>query len=180
MESNRLTEHAQSLLGSVKRENPRGMGKLGNELPISSTNETTKKTEGFSFAKGVFHGADMPFSKAIGLKVVQAWSGMSDTIYMSWYVPGLQFPTPCRVDESVCFCPHALSKGPLSMPGACAWIPAKKSMTSLGHYVVMLDIIWWCSSNIGYLGWWHLHQYWRGIKGRMHGREGVPSCDFIE
>ena len=31
MESNRLTQHAQSLLGGVKRENPRGKGKLGNE-----------------------------------------------------------------------------------------------------------------------------------------------------
>ena len=31
MGSNRLTEHAQSLLGGVKRENPRGKGKLGNE-----------------------------------------------------------------------------------------------------------------------------------------------------
>ena len=31
MESNRLTEHAQSLLGGVKRENPKGKGKLGNE-----------------------------------------------------------------------------------------------------------------------------------------------------
>ena len=31
MESNRITEHAQSLLGGVKRENPRGKGKLGNE-----------------------------------------------------------------------------------------------------------------------------------------------------
>ena len=32
MESNRLTEHAQSLLGGVKSENPRGKGKLGNEI----------------------------------------------------------------------------------------------------------------------------------------------------
>ena len=31
MESNRLTEHVQSLLGGVKRENPKGKGKLGNE-----------------------------------------------------------------------------------------------------------------------------------------------------
>ena len=31
MESNKLTEHVQSLLGGVKRENPRGKGKLGNE-----------------------------------------------------------------------------------------------------------------------------------------------------
>ena len=31
MESNRLSEHAQSLLGGVKRENPMGKGKLGNE-----------------------------------------------------------------------------------------------------------------------------------------------------
>ena len=31
MESNRLTEHAQSLLGSVERENPWGRGELGNE-----------------------------------------------------------------------------------------------------------------------------------------------------
>ena len=31
MESNRLTGHAQSLLGGVKSENPRGKGKLGNE-----------------------------------------------------------------------------------------------------------------------------------------------------
>ena len=31
MKSNRLTEHAQSLLGGVKSENPRGNGKLGNE-----------------------------------------------------------------------------------------------------------------------------------------------------
>ena len=32
MESNRLTEQAQSLLGGVKSENPRGKGKLGNEI----------------------------------------------------------------------------------------------------------------------------------------------------
>ena len=32
MESNRLTEHAQSLLGCVKSEDPRGEGKLGNEI----------------------------------------------------------------------------------------------------------------------------------------------------
>ena len=32
MESNRLTEHAQSLLGGVKSENPRQKGKLGNEI----------------------------------------------------------------------------------------------------------------------------------------------------
>ena len=31
MESNRLTEHAQSLLGGVKSENPRGEGNLENE-----------------------------------------------------------------------------------------------------------------------------------------------------
>ena len=31
MGSNKLNEHAQSLLGGVKRENPRGKGKLGNE-----------------------------------------------------------------------------------------------------------------------------------------------------
>ena len=31
MESNRLTEHAQSQLGGVKKENPKGKGKLGNE-----------------------------------------------------------------------------------------------------------------------------------------------------
>ena len=31
MESNRLTEHAQNLLGGVNRENTRGKGKLGNE-----------------------------------------------------------------------------------------------------------------------------------------------------
>ena len=31
MESNRLTKHAQSLLGDVKSENPKGKGKLGNE-----------------------------------------------------------------------------------------------------------------------------------------------------
>ena len=31
MESNRFTEHAQSQLGGVKKENPRGKGKLGNE-----------------------------------------------------------------------------------------------------------------------------------------------------
>ena len=32
MESNTLTEHAQNLLGGVKRENPRGKGNLGNEI----------------------------------------------------------------------------------------------------------------------------------------------------
>ena len=32
MESNMLTEHAQSMLGSVKSENPIGKGKLGNEI----------------------------------------------------------------------------------------------------------------------------------------------------
>ena len=31
MESNRLTEHAQSQLESVKGENTKGKGKLGNE-----------------------------------------------------------------------------------------------------------------------------------------------------
>ena len=31
MEYNRLTEHAQSQLGGVKKENPKGKGKLGNE-----------------------------------------------------------------------------------------------------------------------------------------------------
>ena len=30
--SNRLTEHAQSLLGGVKQENPKGKGKLRNEI----------------------------------------------------------------------------------------------------------------------------------------------------
>ena len=35
MESNRPIEHAQSLLGGVKRENPKGKGKLGKgNLPI--------------------------------------------------------------------------------------------------------------------------------------------------
>ena len=32
MESNRLTEHAQSLLGGVKSEKPKGKGKLENEI----------------------------------------------------------------------------------------------------------------------------------------------------
>ena len=63
----------------------------------------------------------------------------------------------------------------LSVPDACTNIPSKRSMTSLGHHVMMSGIIWWCTSDVGDFRWWHLHQYWRGIKERMHGREGVPS-----
>ena len=69
---------------------------------------------------------------------------------------------------------------PLSLSGACKYIPTKRSMTSSGHHLVMLDIIWWHSSDVGYFRCWHLHQYWRGIKGRMHRRDGVPGFDFIE
>ena len=35
MGSYSLTEHAQNLLEGVKRENPRGKGKLGNEKKIT-------------------------------------------------------------------------------------------------------------------------------------------------
>ena len=61
---------------------------------------------------------------------------------------------------------------PLSIPGACTNISTKKSMMSSGHHVMMSDVIWWYSSNVEDWEWWHVHQYWKGIKRRMHEREG--------
>ena len=76
--------------------------------------------------------------------------------------------------------PHSEQRYSCSIRGICTWIPTKKSMTSLGHHVVMSGIIWWCSSDVGYFRWQHLHQDWRGVKGRMHGWEGATSFNFIE
>ena len=42
------------------------------------------------------------------------------------------------------------------------------------------SIMWWHADDVRVFGWWHLHQYWRDIKGRIHRRERVPSFDFTE
>ena len=78
---------------------------------------------------------------------------------------GSPFPTPQKADEHLlwhsCFEWGSL----LSIPGACTWIPTTKSMTSS-------SFMWWCSHDVRCFRWQHLCQYWRGMKGRMHKREG--------
>ena len=55
---------------------------------------------------------------------------------------------------------------PLSIPGTCTKIPGKKSMTSSRDHVMMSDVTWWCSGDVGDFGWWHLCQYWKGYNAR--------------
>ena len=52
----------------------------------------------------------------------------------------------------------------------CRHSPPKQIMTSSEHHGMMTGIIWWCFNDVGDFGWWHLHQYWKGIEGRMHER----------
>ena len=56
---------------------------------------------------------------------------------------GPQFLTLWNKNESVHFDITTLSEDICSvyLPGSCTNIPAKKSLTSLGHHVMMLDII---------------------------------------
>ena len=44
------------------------------------------------------------------------------------------------------------------------------------------NIVWWYPNDIRDFRWWHLHQYWKGIKGRCMRGSGfqVLSFEFIE
>ena len=59
-----------------------------------------------------------------------------------------QFPTPCRVDESVCFSIHALSEGVHSMyqVHAHTFLPKEHDIirATCGHVCHHMMMFWWC------------------------------------